>query len=190
MATDVMVRGADEPDGDKPTLPAPSSRNSAQTGFFTVYKRGQGYWTRMGTAFGVILLLAVTAWFVYSRSVVWLPSAFYSEPADSSGIAAATAHSVATAKAVGLGLSIGITLVGAFFAWRLMNRPSNADFLIATDTEMKKVNWTSRAELIGSTKVVIFFMFLIAAILFFIDIFTGWIFYLITVLKTSPFNFS
>src|SRR3712207_7866772 len=44
----------------------------------------------------------------------------------------------------------------------LMNKPANVDFLIATDSEMKKVNWTSRRELIGSTKVVIVFMFLIA----------------------------
>ena len=47
-----------------------------------------------------------------------------------------------------------------------MNKPSNVDFLIATDSEMKKVNWTSRKELIGSTKVVIIFMFLIALFLF------------------------
>ena len=45
-----------------------------------------------------------------------------------------------------------------------MNKPTNVDFLIATDSEMKKVNWTSRKELIGSTKVVIIFMFLIARV--------------------------
>ena len=45
-----------------------------------------------------------------------------------------------------------------------MNKPTNVDFLIATDSEMKKVNWTSRKELIGSTKVVIVFMFLIAVV--------------------------
>ena len=45
-----------------------------------------------------------------------------------------------------------------------MNKPANVDFLIATDSEMKKVNWTSRKELIGSTKVVILFMFLIAVL--------------------------
>ena len=49
-----------------------------------------------------------------------------------------------------------------------MNKPSNVDFLVATDREMKKVNWTSRKDLIGSTKVVIVFMFLIALILSFL----------------------
>jgi preprotein translocase SecE subunit len=58
-----------------------------------------------------------------------------------------------------------------------MNKPSNADFLIATDSEMKKVNWTSRKELIGSTKVVIFFMVIIASVLFVIDVLMGYVFY-------------
>ena len=75
----------------------------------------------------------------------------------------------------------------AALAWYLINKPSHVDFLISTDSEMKKVNWTSRRELIGSTKVVIVFMFLIAAILFVIDLFFGYIFYLFSVLKTKPF---
>ena len=190
MATDVMVRGAEEPDGDKPTLPAPSSRNAPRTGFFTVYKRGQGYWTRLGTGLGALLLLAVTVFFVYSRSVIWLPPAFYTAPADPANTQAALAQSVSTARAVGIGLATAVVLGGAFIAWRLMNRPGNVDFLIATDTEMKKVNWTTKAELIGSTKVVIFCMFLMAFLLFFVDILAGWIFHLMTVLKASPFNFS
>jgi preprotein translocase SecE subunit len=51
---------------------------------------------------------------------------------------------------------------------------------------MKKVNWTSRKDLIGSTKVVIFFMFLISAVLFAIDIVFGFFFYWISVLKQPP----
>jgi preprotein translocase subunit SecE len=68
-----------------------------------------------------------------------------------------------------------------------MNKPANADFLIATDSEMKKVNWTSRRELIGSTKVVVGFMFLIAAVLFVIDLLFQTIFYFIHVLRIPPF---
>jgi preprotein translocase subunit SecE len=69
----------------------------------------------------------------------------------------------------------------------MMNKPNNADFLIATDSEMKKVNWTSRRELFGSTKVVIIFMFLIAFLLFAFDIIFGYLFYFLDVLKTKPF---
>jgi preprotein translocase SecE subunit len=73
----------------------------------------------------------------------------------------------------------------AGLCWWLMNKPTNVDFLIATDSEMKKVNWTSRRELIGSTKVVIIFMFLIAAILFLIDVGFGYLFYMVKVLKNA-----
>ena len=48
----------------------------------------------------------------------------------------------------------------------VINKPPNVDFLIATDSEMKKVNWTSRKELIGSTKVVIIFVLFITLMLF------------------------
>ena len=52
---------------------------------------------------------------------------------------------------------------------------------------MKKVNWTSRQELIGSTKIVIIFVFLITAILFGIDIIFGYVFHWIGILKQAPF---
>ncbi|HEX2973736.1 MAG TPA: preprotein translocase subunit SecE [Tepidisphaeraceae bacterium] len=80
---------------------------------------------------------------------------------------------------------LGLVAAGLF--WWYLNKPVVADFLIATESEMKKVNWTSRKELMGSTKVVILFMFLIAAALFLIDVAFGYFFYLIKVLKTGPF---
>jgi preprotein translocase subunit SecE len=79
-----------------------------------------------------------------------------------------------------------MTLFGLLVFW-IMNKPRNADFMIATDSEMKKVNWTSRKELIGSTKVVIIFMFIIAFLLFAFDIIFGYLFYFIGVLKSKPF---
>jgi preprotein translocase SecE subunit len=53
---------------------------------------------------------------------------------------------------------------------------------------MKKVNWTSKKELIGSTKVVIIFMLLIAFLLFGFDVVFGYFFHLIGVLQTGPFG--
>ena len=43
--------------------------------------------------------------------------------------------------------------------------------LTATDMEMKKVNWSSKREIIGSTWVVVIVAVSIAAILFVVDIF-------------------
>jgi preprotein translocase subunit SecE len=81
-----------------------------------------------------------------------------------------------------------VVLVLGIIAWRLMNKPRNVDFLIATDVEMKKVNWTSRRELFGSTRIVITFLFMIALILFLIDIGTGTFFQLIGLLKFGPLS--
>ena len=78
------------------------------------------------------------------------------------------------APLVGTYLRYGIPVValaalGALMFW-LVNRPKSADFLIATEGEMKKVSWSSRKEIVGSTKVVIVTTFIMAVILFGVDI--------------------
>lgn len=160
------------------------TRDAAGDGFFSIHKKGQGYWTRMGTALSAGLIIALATWFFYQQLPVWLTPLFTPEsPTVEQGRAGA-----AMARNVTIGACAAILLGFSLLAWRLMNKPSNVDFLIATDGEMKKVNWTSRRELIGSTKVVIFFMFLIAFILFGIDIVFGYFFHLINVLDTGPFG--
>ncbi len=42
--------------------------------------------------------------------------------------------------------------------------------MIATEGEMKKVSWSSKREIIGSTKVVILFTLLMAVFLFVVDL--------------------
>jgi preprotein translocase SecE subunit len=152
--------------------------------FFTIYKKGQGYWTRMGTALAAVLIIGLTVWFFYQQLPIWLTPAFTPANAtpDQNRAAAATARNAT------MGICTALLAGAALLAWRLMNRPTSVDFLIATDSEMKKVNWTSRQELIGSTKVVIIFMFLIAFILFAIDILFGYFFKLIRVLDAGPFG--
>ena len=51
----------------------------------------------------------------------------------------------------------------------MVNGPRFADFLIATESEMKKVSWSSRAELVGSTVVVIVTVLILAAYIFGVD---------------------
>jgi len=149
---------------DKPRKSGPS--------FFTIYKSGQGYWTRMGTAVGAGLLGVVLSYTIYDK----LPSFFPANPS--------------LGKKVALEVAGGFLLLWCGFAWWLMNKPSNADFLIATDSEMKKVNWTSRKELMGSTRIVIIFMFSIAFFLFAVDELWGWLMYLAKVLTIKPPPFS
>lgn len=53
--------------------------------------------------------------------------------------------------------------------WLVGAKPATAEFLIATDGEMKKVNWSTRKDVIGSTWVVIGASLLIAFMLFVVD---------------------
>jgi preprotein translocase SecE subunit len=140
-------------------------------GFFAIYKRGQGYWTRMGTAMAAALIAFLFAEFVYGRLKVAV--SVYRWPLNTWGM-----------LAIAAGVFAGLMLI----AWRMMNKPSNVDFLVATDSEMKKVNWTTRKELIGSTKVVIFFVVLISALLFVLDLLFGYLFYVMKVLEFGPFQ--
>ena len=151
------------------TVPANTKgKPGEQGGFFRPYKSGQGFWTRLGTGMGAALVIVFTVQFLFRRLPVWTDLTRDGWPL------------YAVLTAVGLAM--------AAVAWWLINRPKHAEFLINTDVEMKKVSWTSRRELIGSTKVVVLFMFLMAATLFFYDILFGYLFYFLQVLKIAPFT--
>jgi preprotein translocase SecE subunit len=69
------------------------------------------------------------------------------------------------AGAASLVVVVGVILI----YWYVGRKPATVDFLIATDGEMKKVNWSTRKEIVGSTWVVIGASVLIAAYLFATD---------------------
>ena len=58
---------------------------------------------------------------------------------------------------------------GCWLGYRLVNMPKFADFLIAVEAEMNKVSWPSRTELVRSSMVVIFVIFVMAGLLFAYD---------------------
>jgi preprotein translocase SecE subunit len=201
MATNEAGPGPEEPEDENPSEPGSSSEASAtpvrsrppaaRTGFFTIYKSGQGYWTRMGTAAAAALLALLTVGFLYRELPVPLASAFTPSNMDTfpnADRAAAVNHAALLARNATLAICAAFLIGFSILTFWLMNRPTNADFMIATDSEMKKVNWTSRKELIGSTKVVIAFMFMIAFLLFGLDVVFGYFFKMLTVLKSGPFG--
>jgi preprotein translocase SecE subunit len=155
-----------------PKSPPPprASSSDGKPGYFTIYKKGQGYWTRMGTLMGAIIVAALVAKFFYQQGGAWFT--------DSEGHPRTNFIYVFCGIFVALFMSIAL---------HIMNKPNVVEFLIATDSEMKKVNWTSRAELLGSTKVVIFFMLLMSFVMFFFDIFFGYVFYILNIVKFKPF---
>ena len=114
-------------------------------GFFDIYKKGQGRYARIVT-FVAGVGLAVGGAVVLSRKLE-----AYAPPAIAYGVP-----------------SLLVAALGVLMFW-MVNRPKSADFLIATEGEMKKVSWSSRKEIVGSTKVVVVTTFIMAGALFVVD---------------------
>ncbi len=117
----------------------------------SIYKSGQGYWTRMLSAIGAGVLLA--------SGLVWAWAELEGVIVDDS-----TRSTVQAVVAIAIGLGGG----GILF-W-VLNKPRIVDFMIATESEMRKVNWPTQRELVGSTWVVICGTALIAIFLTLINI--------------------
>ena len=114
---------------------------------FDIYKRGQGKYTRIGTFAGAVGVGLI--------GVAFLPEKI---------------QSLVTGSAyVMFGVPTVLLIALAWLMFWVVNRPGAADFMIATESEMKKVSWSSRKEVVGSTKVVIVTTFFMAVILFGVD---------------------
>jgi preprotein translocase subunit SecE len=109
---------------------------------FSIYKNGQGKYTRLGTAAGGALIAAIGCLQLY-RTL---------EAADIS-------LWVETMVPVAIFLAVSI------LTFWIVNKPNVADFMIASEGEMKKVNWSSRQEIVVSTVVVISVVIIFAVLL-------------------------
>lgn len=72
---------------------------------------------------------------------------------------------------------VPVLLLGlaAWVAFRAVNLPTFAEFLIATEAEMNKVSWSSRKRLAQDTVVVLVTTILMALFLLAVDLFWGWL---------------
>jgi preprotein translocase subunit SecE len=131
-------------------------------GMFTAsrYKRSQGRIARQATLFAVVAVFAVMAW----RSVDWLGEWVVGWlPQGLQG-------NIFLSTAAKYSLPLLILALGAWIAYRIVNIPSFADFLISVEAEMNKVSWPSRGELYRASLVVIVVIFVLTAILFAYDL--------------------
>jgi preprotein translocase subunit SecE len=133
----------------------PPEKNQSRTPVHgpKIYKPTQGKYTRVST---VLVIMILGAWGCYSlASFLQLYSGM---------------------TYVNFGIPVALLVgLGMLMFW-MINRPKTADFLIATEGEMKKVSWSSKKEVVGSTKVVIVTTFLLAALLFLVDFLFGSLF--------------
>ncbi|MHC4265526.1 MAG: preprotein translocase subunit SecE [Planctomycetota bacterium] len=115
---------------------------------FEIYKSGQGKYTRMCSALGFGLIVAIGCyrlyetlrmvdWSLNQRTELWINT-----------MAPAVLFAVLT-----------------FLVFKLINKPTIADFMIAGEGEMKKVSWSSRKEIVASTVIVIVVVVMMAVLL-------------------------
>ena len=131
----------------------------------SIYKPGQGYWTRVLSAIGAgVLVLVLLAWILGEL---------------------ATIGDEQTRRIIQS--VVAVVMIGGFggLGYWVMNKVRIVDFLIATDSEMRKVNWPSRREIAGSTWVVICGTMLMALLLWVVDILFGLLFQEIGILKVT-----
>ena len=73
-------------------------------------------------------------------------------------------------QSVEWGVPLAVAALGAWIAFRAVNMPKFADFLIAVEAELNKVSWPSRGELFRSTVVVLITIGILTFVLFAYDI--------------------
>ena len=109
---------------------------------FEIYKRGQGKYTRLCSAFGAALIIGLGCLRFYH-----------------------------TLEATDLNLwfqtmiPAGIFVISALLIFWLINKEVVADFMISSEGEMKKVSWSSKREITVSTIVVIVVVVFLACLL-------------------------
>jgi preprotein translocase subunit SecE len=108
----------------------------------SVYKRGQGKYTRMVSALGGAAIVAIGCLQLY-RTL---------DAAD-------VGLWVETMVPVGLFIALSVLMM-----W-MVNKANVADFMISAEGEMKKVNWSTRQEVAVSTVVVISVVIILAVLL-------------------------
>jgi preprotein translocase subunit SecE len=125
---------------------------------FGLYKPAQGRIVRQVTFFSVALLACLAIWELHSSG--WFN--FLN--------AAAVEGEVAGPQIVKMLFSFALAGICIWSAYRLVNYPVFADFLIAVEAEMNKVSWPTRDQLYRASVVVIFVIFAMAILLFLFDI--------------------
>ena len=109
---------------------------------FDIYKRGQGKYTRLCSAFGAAIIVGLGCLQLYNKL-----------------------------DATDLGLWVktmvpaGLFVILCLLIFWLVNKPSISDFMISAEGEMKKVSWSSRKEIAVSTFIVIVVVVIMAAVL-------------------------
>ena len=131
----------------------PPGARSPGNGLLKQHKPEQGKWTRRGTFIGTGILVAWCGFFVNQRLAGYQDIQEWWQVLITPGIPV-----------------LLMVILGTLAYWVSFVNRNSSDFMIATEGEMKKVNWSTKREVIGSTKVVITMTLLLANLLFTVDL--------------------
>ncbi|PQO31865.1 preprotein translocase subunit SecE [Bremerella cremea] len=129
------------------------------------YKRTQGRIARQATLLAIWVLILIAAYQLYQQLAAYTAMVQYKLEYAIPGV---------------------LVAVGFWVAYRLINWPTFADFLIAVEAEMNKVTWPSKAELWRSVIVVIALIFILALLLFTFDLLWITVFKAIGLIPNDP----
>lgn len=117
-----------------------------------IYKSGQGYNTRMWSGVAAFTILAAGCFVLYRQLAVtmniWIQAV----------------------------VPVVLCAVGGGILYWMMNLPKVADFMIASEGEIKKVSWSSRSELVASTTIVLVVVTVLSLLIMFTDYIFGLLF--------------
>jgi preprotein translocase SecE subunit len=139
------------------------------------FKRVLGVKVRRLTILGILLLGASGVYSLYTHGSLpqeWTVRVPFTQVA---GAPEGTLKTFTLLKYAQLTVPTVLFLLTLWFAYRAVNVPTFAEFLIATEAEMNKVSWTSRKRLAQDTVVVLVTTILMAVFLLVVDLFWGWL---------------
>jgi preprotein translocase SecE subunit len=136
------------------------------------YKSNQGVRVRRFTILGILILVGTGIWTLNTHNSLagdWRIHLPFSLMANGSVLY------VMLLPDLEYTVPLILTAAGLWIAFRAVNFPAFADFLIATEAEMNKVSWSTRKKLVQDTIVVLVTVFLFAVFLLVVDTTWGWL---------------
>jgi preprotein translocase SecE subunit len=143
----------------------------------TAYKKSQGLRVRRGTLLGILIMAACGIWTLWSHNAL-----VYGLPNPAAGVPNTnfwylripfSEKIVPFLADVRFTVPLLLSALSLWLAWRVVNWPAFADFLIATEAELNKVSWTTRKRLFQDTIVVLVTVVLFTVFLFMVDMLWG-----------------
>ncbi len=133
------------------------------------FKKTQGLKLRRYTMVGLLLVAWSGVWAMFSSTLLGTGDLLLRIPFTD------PPRSVAVLTDVNYTAPFLLAAATFWLAWRAVNVPTFADFLIATEAEMNKVSWSTRKRLMQDTVVVLVTTVLLTGFLMAVDVFWGWL---------------